>query len=100
MKQVDVEVRIWKEAVITYEKVGLPPAIYVGNATWNYEELRARLQVTRQIKLHTPEHKSEMLLHHSGELHLGELNTDGRVTFKMNHRKSGWDDLTPMGKVW
>jgi hypothetical protein len=35
MKQVDVEVRIWKEAVITYEKVGLPPGIYVGNARWN-----------------------------------------------------------------
>jgi hypothetical protein len=45
MKQVDVEVRIWKEAVIAYEKVGLPPGIYVGNARWNYEELWARLQI-------------------------------------------------------
>jgi hypothetical protein len=70
MKQVDVEVRIWKEAVIAYEKVGLPLGIYVGNARWNYEELQARLQITRQIKFHTPEHKSEMLLHHSGQLHL------------------------------
>jgi hypothetical protein len=25
MKQVDMEVRIWKKAVIAYEKVGLPP---------------------------------------------------------------------------
>jgi len=54
---VDVEVRIWKEAVIAYEKVGLPSGIYVGNARWNYEELRGRLQVIRQIKFHTPEHK-------------------------------------------
>jgi len=43
MKQVDVEVRIWKEAVMAYEKVGLPPGIYVGKFMWNYEEPRARL---------------------------------------------------------
>jgi hypothetical protein len=100
MKQVDVDVRIWKEAVIAYEKVGLPTGIYVGKATWNYEELRARLQVTRQIKSHTPEHKSEMLLDHSGQLQLGEINTDGAMTFKLNHRKRGWGDLNSVGKIW
>jgi hypothetical protein len=100
MKQVYVEVRICKEAVIAYKKLGLPPGIYGGEATWNYEELRARLQVTRQIKFHTPEHKSGMLLHHSGQLHLGELNTDGAMTFKMNHRKRGWGDFNSVGKIW
>jgi hypothetical protein len=37
MKQVVVEVMIWKKAVTAYEKVGLPPGIYVGKATRNYE---------------------------------------------------------------
>ena len=100
MKQVDVEVRIWKEDVIAYEKVGLPPDIYVGKATWNYEELRARLQVTRQFKFHTPERKSGTLLDHSGQLRLGERNADGATTFKMNDRKRGWGDLNSEGKIW
>jgi hypothetical protein len=62
------------------------------------EELRARLKVTRQIKFHTPEHKSGMLLDHSGQLRLVELNTDGAMTFKMNHRKRGWGDLNSVGR--
>jgi hypothetical protein len=41
-----------------------------------------------------------MLLDHSGQLHLGELNTDGAMTFKMNHRKIGWGDLNSEGKIW
>jgi hypothetical protein len=61
----------------------------MGNATWNYEEPQARLQLTRQIKF------QECYL-----IILGELNTDGAMTFKMHHKKRGWGDLNSVGKIW